>query len=334
MSSLLPLDQAKELATRGQVDEAFTVLSSLDPNDPRVFFNMGWHVIRLTGNFSQAQPHLDAGRRFGWYGSPPLAAGTPIWDGETSLAGAVVLLRGEGGLGDEIANWRWAGRLAEQGAQVVLSAHASLASAARRVPGVAVVVDDRAAGAVQHDCWLPSMSGAGFFPVETLPYLTPHPKWLAKWSNVIQGNALKVGIRWAGNPKFEDEQHRRFGPAHMLGLARPGVQLYSFQRDTDMVDLPEEVEDLGPMLTTWEDTLAALSLMDILVTSCTSTAHAAAAMGVPTWVVVPILPYFMWALPGATSPWYSSVRLFRQEVFGEWEHPFAHVRTALEEALR
>jgi hypothetical protein len=66
-----------------------------------------------------------------------------------------------------------------------------------------------------------------------------------------------------------------------------------------------------------------MDAMDLVITSCTSIAHAAAALGKPTWVIVPILPYYIWALPGNKSPWYDSVTLFRQEVYKEWQQTFA-----------
>lgn len=103
------------------------------------------------------------------------------------------------------------------------------------------------------------------------------------------------------------------------------LQLYSFQRDNNVVELPSDIVDLQHFLISWEDTLAALDKMDIVITSCTSIAHAAAALGKPTWVVVPILPYHTWAwdAPNSTvSPYYSSVKLYRQKKPKEWKDTF------------
>ena len=86
----------------------------------------------------------------------------------------------------------------------------------------------------------------------------------------------------------------------------------------NLENLPEEIVDLGPHLKTWDDTCAVLSQMNLVISSCTSVAHLSAALGKPTWVIVPALPYFIWAMPGRTSPWYESVTLFRQEKFGDW----------------
>ncbi len=82
-------------------------------------------------------------------------------------------------------------------------------------------------------------------------------------------------------------------------------------------------------LVSWEDTLAAIEQLDLVITSCTSVAHASAALGKETWVIVPILPYYLWALPGKRSPWYKSVRLFRQKKFGDWSEVMLEISQAL-----
>jgi hypothetical protein len=176
-------------------------------------------------------------------------------------------------------------------------------------------VETKSAAGVHHDCLLPSMSavrafGWEFPQVDGRPYLPRVPH--------IPGSRLRVGIRWKGNPAFEHEQHRRFPHAWMFALE--GVDLVNLQ------DEPSEVEGvITPSLASWADTVAELSRLDLLITSCTSIAHLAGAMGIPTWILVPILPYYLWALPGDTTPWYESVRLYRQETVSDWEVPINHI---------
>jgi len=79
----------------------------------------------------------------------------------------------------------------------------------------------------------------------------------------------------------------------------------------------------------WEQTRAAVAGCDLVITSCTSVAHLSGAMGIPTWVVVPVLPYYLWAPPGDTTVWYDSVKLYRQEVFGDWTAPFKRIAADL-----
>lgn len=156
-------------------------------------------------------------------------------------------------------------------------------------------------------------------------YLNAEPKKLFS-----KQGTLKVGIRWAGNPEFEHEQHRKFDPQPLLDLHNiNGITLYSLQRDNDLVDgLP--FADLRDQMKTWEDTASIIQGLDLVITSCTSIAHLSAALGKETWVIVPVLPYYAWAVPKEKTVWYDSVKLFRQETYGNWDAPLTAVREALE----
>ena len=125
---------------------------------------------------------------------------------------------------------------------------------------------------------------------------------------------MKVGIRWSGSSDFEDEQHRRFPPELMIGLHDiPNTTFYSLQRDENLVDgLP--FGDMREQMKSWEDTANIIADCDVIISSCTSIAHLSAAMGKPTWILTPIMPYYTWAVPGETSKWYDSVRLYRHLV--------------------
>jgi hypothetical protein len=155
-------------------------------------------------------------------------------------------------------------------------------------------------------------------------YLTAEPKKL-----YAKSDTLKVGIRWAGNPKFEHEQHRKFDPQPLFDLNNiKGVTLYSLQRDEDLVDgLP--FADLRDQMKTFEDTASIIQGLDLVITSCTSIAHLSAALGKETWIITPIMPYYAWAEIKETSVWYDSVRLFRQDQYGEWDTPLNNIHNEL-----
>ena len=80
---------------------------------------------------------------------------------------------------------------------------------------------------------------------------------------------------------------------------------------------------------TWQDTADIINSLDLVITSCTSIAHLAGALGIETWVVVPVLPYYTWSVPGDSSPRYESVKIFRQEKYGEWNTPFENLKNEL-----
>lgn len=339
------LDQQLNANIRGDFKRGWELSEELwrtDPTDHRTAFNRGWHVLSH-GDLQGGMELIDRGRQINVFGSRPLGSIRPMYDPRKhELRGKTIILRSEGGLGDEIINVRFAEDFAARGAKVVVSAHSSLASLFARMPSVAAVTQSGNELGVYHDFWVPAMSAVRFtnHTYQTLngaPYLSPAPDRKEMWRSVIQAprGELKVGIRWSGNPEFEHEQHRRFPPEGVIGLESvPGVRLFSFQKDTDTRALPERVMDLQLFLSSWEDTAGALSNLDLMITSCTSVAHMSAALGVETWVIVPILPYYLWALPGSTSPWYKTVRLFRQKKFGDWSETLSEVRNALEERAR
>ena len=133
----------------------------------------------------------------------------------------------------------------------------------------------------------------------------------------------KVGIKWAGNPEFEHEQHRVFSEELMFD-AVGNANCISLQKDGEVPDWMGK-----PSLESWEDTRDAISRCDLVISSCTSVAHLSAAMGIETWIVVPILPYYLWALPGETTPHYDCVKLFRQTKYGCWKDPFDKIKKEL-----
>lgn len=314
MSELHPLDVALKLAIEGEADWSERILRDQPQDDPRAVFNLGWHDLRH-GNLRAGMDKLNAGRILNVFGSPPLQTTAPIWRGPDPT----ILLRLEGGLGDQIVNARFATTLAQHG-RVVVMGDAKLLDLIRTIDGVNEVVAE-GEPLPDHDYWVPAMSAAYVLKMEYenlrgAPYLHAKPRTFPK--------GLNVGLRWAGNPQFEHEQHRKFDPALMLALANiPNANFYSLQRDTDLLDVP--FTDLRGEMTTWTNTASILAGLDLVITSDTSIGHCAAALGVETWIIVPVLPYYMWALPGNTTPWYDTVTLYRQQTYGNWAAPFAKI---------
>lgn len=323
------LDQALQFAINGDPDKSEELLRSAPDDDPRVLFNLGWHDMRH-GHLLRGFHGMNVGRFIKVFGSPVIPG--PIWR-DQPLEGKTLLFRSEGGFGDEIANFRFAQEFKDKGAQVVVSGHPSLLPIFSRHGFPCVTTAAVEQGGVYYDYWVPAMSAAyvlehQFDTLSGKPYLTAEPTPLAK-----KPNTIKVGLRWSGNPQFEHEQHRRFDPQLMINLHKTdGITCFSFQRDQDLQDVP--FEDLSPELKTWENTASHLMAMDLVITSCTSIAHMAGALGVETWVVVPVLPYYTWAVPGEKSAWYDSVTLFRQTKYGQWDDVFEKIQSRLEERLK
>ena len=307
------LDLQLEASLRGNFEKAGQITDKLlteRPNCNRVKFNAGWHKL-YAGDLQEGHKYLDCGRDEDVFGNK-CDSGQPRWNGEQGT----VLLNLEGGLGDQIKSYRFASEIEARDNRVVVACSAELAPMfAERF----ITVQHEAVVGVYHDYWMPSMSvvlplGHTYETLSGKPYIN-------RTSETIPG---KVGIRWSGNPQFEHEQYRVF-PKDLMFNAVRDMDCVSLQRDTD--DVPDWMEK--PCLDTWADTRKAISECELVISSCTSIAHLAAAMGIKTFIVVPILPYYLWALPGDKTPYYDSVTLFRQEKYGDWSAPFEQIKEKL-----
>jgi hypothetical protein len=295
-------------------------------------FNRGWFMIQ-DGEYQKGCQLLESGRFIKVYGSPPLNTNAPIYNPtEHDIKGKSIIISLEGGFGDEIIHARFVKSFKDLGAsKVYLAASPEIVSVFERIEGCDGVILRNASHTVAHDYWVPGfsagwVSGNTFKNFPNKPYINAKPESIEMWKSVIKSDKIKVGIRWAGNPKFEHQQFRRFPPHFLTELGKyDEVQLYSLQRDQNIIELPENIVDLQHLLISWEDTLAAIQNLDIVITSCTSIAHAAAALGKETWVLTPILPYHTWTFgaPKSTkSPYYECVSLYRQQKAKSWNETF------------
>lgn len=330
------LDQQLNLMVRGRIDEAWKICEKIQaetPDDLRHIFNRGWFLINQ-GKYQEGYKALEAGRFLQVYGGNRLNTKKPIWNQE-DLNGKTVIINFEGGYGDNIIFARFSNEIEKRGGITIYCCDRSLHSLFSRISHVAKCITISEIDNTPHDYWIPSFScswifGTTFDTLPNDPYLTPNLNSVEIWKSIINSDKLKVGIRWSGNPKYEHQQFRIFPPELMTNLKKHSVQLYSLQKDTDVMELPDEIIDLQHLLISWEDTAAAIENMDLVISSCTAVAHLSAAMGKPTWVVVPILPYHIWAYGDKHSPWYpETTRIFRQKDFGSWNETFDEINANL-----
>lgn len=322
---------AKALAQHGNFDEAKAILLDLQKSEDMRFaipatFNLGWYEMR-EGNLFEGFKKLYVGRQINAYGLPMIKSDKPIYSGG-DLTNKHILLRGEGGFGDQIINVRFAKQLKELGAYVTVACARELFTLFRTIPYIDALIDNEYAAGADFDAWVPAMSVAQSLKLEYkdldgAPYI-PRPQAMP-----LAGK-LKVGIRWGGNPQFEEELLRKLPVQDLIAATKhEGVDVYSLQMGNDMVDLPAHIMDMSPFMKDWLATAKLIAGLDIVITSCTSTAHVAAAMGIETWVIIPVLPYYIWSVPGDKSAWYDSVTLFRQETLGSWDAPLKKISDAL-----
>jgi len=334
------IDQQLNLMIRGRFEEGWKLAEEMednDPNDLRAKFNRGWFLINQ-GNLQEGFKYLEYGRTLKVYGSGKINTNKPIWSGHDDLTEKTVIINMEAGYGDNIIYARFATEIWKRGGIAILCCDKSLHPLFSRIPGTHKCITINEVSSTYHDYWIPSFSCSWLFghTFETLPnepYIFAKQESVELWKTILnKKKKIKIGIRWSGNPKFEHQQFRIFPAEKLINLYKDNdhIQFYSLQRDTDVRELPDEVHDLQHLIISWEDTAACIENLDLVISSCTSIAHISAAMGKPTWVIVPILPYHVWAYGDNHSPWYKdTTRVFRQKTFGKWDDTFEEVSKEL-----
>ena len=331
------LDEQLQANIRGDFELGWKLVTELEKERPqcnRCAFNRGWMLLQK-GFLKKGFECINRGRWENVFGSPSLNNNKPIWalQNPTSHASKYILFRSEGGLGDEIANARFVTNIKEKSnANITISCSKSLMSVFSRIDGVDSVIERNFEHHIYYDSWVPAMSAVSCLDYE-YEDLNGKSYLNSILDKKISNDNIKIGIRWSGNPSFEHEQYRKFDTFDFLDITKnfPNISFYSFQRDIDLVDLSiyKNVTDLAKLLCTWEDTLSYLNEMDLVITSCTSIAHASAALGKETWVIVPILSYYIWAYPGDKSYWYDSIKIFRQSSYNDWSNIFENIQNNL-----
>ena len=266
------------------------------------------------------------------------------WRGEP-VSGKTVLLRSEQGVGDTIQLARYAPLVARQGARVILAVQPTTVSLLAQLPGierVMSVADPLPAYDLQ--ATLPDLPGLFGTSLATIPdqrgYLRPDPARAAHWKERLAGEPrTKVGLIWAGNPRHREDRFRSIALKTMEPLLRrDDVAWFSLQVGARAADLgtlapPVRVTDLAAELTDFSETAAALAALDLLISVDTAPAHLAGALGRPAWLLITRQADWRWMREREDTPWYASLRLFRQERQGDWGPVIARVAAALDDRI-
>jgi hypothetical protein len=178
-------------------------------------------------------------------------------------------------------------------------------------------------GLPRYDCWIDQMSLPLAFGtrLDTIPsadgYLRADPARIATWAERLP-NGRRVGLAWAGNALHSNDRRRSMPPAALAPLlAMPGISFVNLQVGPAAQAIPA-LPDLSAWLTDYAETAALIANLDLVISVDTSVAHVAGALGKPAWVLLPHAPDWRWHLGRGDTPWYSSLRLFRQPEPGDW----------------
>jgi tetratricopeptide (TPR) repeat protein len=271
----------------------------------------------------------------------------PLWSGRDDLSEKTILIHPEQGLGDVVQFSRYTRMLEEAGARVLFDPYKKLRRLMKNLRGSVVLVDCEDIS-LSYDYHCPIMSlpfafetNENSIPCQN-PYLAAEPKKIAKWAARIGSNGYKIGICWQGS-KNKIDTGRSFPLVNFASISRiENVRLISLHKgagEDQLRSLPlgMEVEILGDDFDAGEDafidTAAAMKCCDLVITSDTAVAHLAGALGVPVWVALKRIPDWRYMLGRMDSPWYPTMRLFRQKTDGDWNGVFEDIERALFEEM-
>ncbi len=292
-------------------------------------------VRAVTGDFAAAWPLQEARWKMPGVVRPVLPS--PEWNGG-DLTGKTILLFGEQGLGDTIQFIRYAPLVKARGGTVVFACPPVLAELMRTVDGIDRVVSE--GEPPPHDCHAALLSLPRIFDttIETIPakvpYMRANAERVAAWRKELSGLAdLKVGVVWRGRPTHANDLNRSMKSNLFKKLLnQPGISAVVLQKDAQKRELKAlgvPAFDAGPKLESFAATAALIETLDLVISVDTSVCHLAGALGKPIWVLLPYAPDWRWLLDRADTPWYPSMRLFRQPAIGDWDSVIATVAAAL-----
>lgn len=313
------IDVALYYAALGESRKAFDIYQSLDQSDPKVKFNTGWHLL-AQNRFVEGFDHLQYGSECNAWGHEyvHLKQGTlnksKRWQGDRCNHLVLIL---EGGLGDEMIFLRWANHLKTMCKHLSIVCSNSLIRLLTNSGYDCIPFN--ALEQIDYCYYVPAMTLPVIAKIQspqehvTFPYIRSFTeRYIIKQMDMMAHGRKKIGIRFYGNPEFEHDQFRSPPRQALMDLKKYG-QLFSLQIDEEEKDIP----NCKHLIKDWQDTYSVFSGLDFLVTSCTSTAHLAGAMGIKAFVLVPFIPYFVWASDNLS--WYpDNITVIRQSKYNDW----------------
>jgi Flp pilus assembly protein TadD len=333
------------LLHKGSLEEASVALQSalkLQADHPYARLGLSWLEL-LHEDFHEGLANFEWRLKMGEYVNKLIRFPFPLWDG-SSPAGKSILIAPEGGFGDAFQFMRYARLLQEQGAKVVVACSPILKQVLVTCPGIEfIATSPKDLPPIHLQVPLQSLPHRFGTQVDTIPADVPY-LWAPSTSRftetlkaiLARRDKLKVGIVWS--PKTPSlkvlEDVKRYCPLHTFEslLTQDDIQwfsLYKGERLHELQAYSDRVVDVGSEAKDFADTAWAIDKLDLVISVDTSVAHLAGAMGKSVWVLLPTMPEWRWMLEREDSPWYPTMRLFRQQKAGDWSNVLEQVGKAL-----
>jgi hypothetical protein len=316
----------------GQLDDAHQMLEQglkRDPNNPKLHWNLSILYL-LQGDFERGFQEYE----WRWKDEEvSIISGKrdfkePLWLGDQALSGKTILLYTEQGVGDTIQFGRYVPLFAHLDCQVILEIQSPLLPLFQDVPGIhQLVARGNPLPAFDYQCPIMSLPLAFGTTLETIPPIQPiilDAEKITQWqSRLGPKNKPRVGLVWSGSTTHKDDRRRSIQLKDYLEHCTNDFEYFSLQkevRENDIRDLQNSsIRHFADDLHDFADTAALISQMDLAISVDTSVAHLAASLGKPTLILIPYAPDWRWMLDRDDSPWYPSVKLYRQATLGDWQ---------------
>ncbi len=276
----------------------------------------GWEELEWrfqTTDGANPMPHMDLDR----------------WNGEPA-AGKTIIILAEQGIGDTLQFARYIPEARARCGRIVLECQKELVTIIRSCPGVDAVLERGRSHGRIGDAWVPLMSLPFLLGCPApecgapVPYLHSEAGRKSRWDECFTQSRMRarVGLVWAGNPRHKNDHHRSCPPELLTPMVRGSEVQWTSLQKLPGTGIPAAwkgiVTDLGSDLEDFGDTAAVIEHLDLVITVDTAVAHLAGAMGKPVWLLLPFAPDWRWMLARTDSPWYPSMRIFRQPRPGDW----------------
>jgi tetratricopeptide (TPR) repeat protein len=299
-------------------------------------FNMGTYDL-YDGKFKEGMKgFLVEGKKLGIW-KDKIEINLPQWDGE--IDGSEIVIMGQGGIGDEVINVRFMKNLQDLGMKPIWLTNFSGLKTVFDRNGFKTITSikdiPKTCKYQTYAMTLPIFLDLDENEVWNGPYLTANPSFVEKHKDIKRPGVISAGVKWSGNPEYDQDLHREIKIEDLITVFPFSVELYSIQKE-NYENAEQFFEDcfmknLADRLITFEDTLGIIENLDIVVTSCTSIAHLAGALGKRTIVIVPITAYYTWCSRNdTTSNWYGeNLTVLRQVKTRSWEEPIQQLKEIL-----
>jgi len=338
-------EKARALWSLQLLDDAFATFHrslKVAPGNADTTWNLAL-LQMLTGDFERGWLGREARWQAPSLGLAERGFSQACWLGDQPLEGKTILLHADEAFGDSIQFARYAPMVAALGARVILEVRPAVRQLLAGIGGVADCVDRSSTPSLAFDlhCPLGSLPLAFGTRLDTIPFAdgylpAPSTERMEAWQNRLGPRTrFRVGLVWSGDPGHNNDHNRSIALRALVPLPDCDAQFVSLQkgiRDEDRAFLAErsDIVDLTEQLTDFSETAALISCLDLVISVDTSVVHLAGALGLPVRTMLPFNPDWRWLLNRDDSPWYRSMRLFRQPRRDDWGSVVERVRRELE----